>query len=101
MRGEAAEVAGWLRGQLHEDGFTLRSDQNDSVQIGPAGQLGARVNFVWERRTDDGAGADSEILQVWVVETTTPGCAVTVMPAVAAGDSLLDALAEQFNGTGP
>jgi len=95
VRGEVTEVAEWAGGHLREGAFTLRSDQKDLVQIGPGGQLGERVNFVWERPADAGAG--SEILQVWVVETVRPGCAVTVMPPGASADLLLDALTGRFN----
>ncbi len=78
VRDEVGAVVDRIRATLAAAGFSVRSDQVDSVQIDPAGQLGERHSMVFERRP---AGADaSELLQVWVVESGVAECAVTMRP---------------------
>jgi hypothetical protein len=101
VRDEAGSVADWIRAALGEAGFAISSDQCDSLQIGPAGQLGERHNIVFERRAPSaGPPGGSELLQVWVVEAGTDECTVTVMPRGDLARNLLDGLAEKYGNGG-
>ncbi len=102
VRDEAGSVADRIRAALGEAGFAISSDQRDSLQIGPAGQLGERHNIVFERRAPSpGPPGGSELLQVWVVEAGTDECTVIVMPRGDLARKLLDGLAEKYGNGDP